>query len=62
MLYDRLLCDADGCVCVGPCRVLSACEKVSLCGEQVVLCLEQQIWQHNRAAEMAQEVTGEGGP
>jgi hypothetical protein len=38
--------------------VLSACEKVSLCGEQVVLCLEQQIWQHNRAAETAQEVIG----
>jgi hypothetical protein len=58
MLYDRLWCDAHGCVCVGPCRVLSACEKVSLCGEQVVLCLEQQIWQHNRAAETAQEVIG----
>ena len=38
--------------------MLGACEKVSLCGEQVVLCLEQQIWQHNRAAETAQEVTG----
>lgn len=35
------------------------CEKVSLCGEQVVLCLENQIWQHNRAAETAQEVAGQ---
>ena len=42
------------------CRMLQACEKVSLCGEQVVLCLEQQIWQHNRAAETAQEVSGLG--
>ena len=44
---------------IAPYRMLSACESVSLCGEQVVLCLEQQIWQHNRAAETAQEVTGE---
>lgn len=41
----------------GNTRMLQACEKVSLCGEQVVLCLEQQIWQHNRAAETAQEVS-----
>ena len=45
---------SDPCTC----RTLQACEKVSLCGEQVVLCLEQQIWQHNRAAETSQEVAG----
>ena len=35
------------------------CEKVSVCGEQVILCLEHQLWQKNRATETAQEVTGE---
>lgn len=40
------------------CRVVEACEKVSLCGEQVVLCLEEQIWQHNRATETRQEIAG----
>lgn len=39
-------------------RMLQACEKVSQRGEQIVLCLEQQIRQHNRAAETAMEVTG----
>lgn len=45
-------------ILVGRYRMLQACEKVSRCGEQIVLCLEQQIRQHNRAAETAMEVTG----
>ena len=32
---------------------------MSVCGEQVVRCLEQQIKQHNRASETAHEVSGQ---
>lgn len=39
-------------------RLLEVCERVSLMGEKVVRCLEQQIRQQNRASEMAQEVSG----
>ena len=34
------------------------CENVSVKGEKVVACLEQQMRQYNRATEAAQEVSG----
>ena len=39
-------------------RLLEACEQVSVCGEQVVLCLGQQMRQHHHASETAQQVSG----
>lgn len=35
------------------------CERVTECGEQLALCLEQQVQLRNRASETAQEVSGE---
>ena len=48
----------DRVVLSPPPRLVEACRGISQSGEQLVLCLEQQIYQHNRAAESAQEVSG----
>ncbi len=34
------------------------CENVSVMGEKVVSCLEQQMRSHNRATETTQEISG----
>lgn len=43
------------------CRLLETCERVSVCGEQVVSCLNQQMRQYHQASEAAQEVSGKMG-
>jgi len=44
------------------CRLLETCERVSVCGEQVVSCLNQQMRQYHQASEAAQEVSGKMEP
>lgn len=44
------------------CRLLETCEQVSVCGEQVVSCLNQQMRQYHQASEAAQEVSGKMEP
>lgn len=34
------------------------CDNVAVMGDKVVLCLEQQMRQYNRAQESAQEISG----